>query len=71
MREVQELIDRRRISPDRPGLRGYRAFALTAAILVIYGGFMLRYLTVEIGQVSTWMEYAIQFDPQLLQRLTE
>ena len=31
---------------------------------------MLRYLMVEIGQVSTWTEYAIQFDPQLLQRLT-
>jgi hypothetical protein len=53
------------------GLRGYRAFALTAAVLVVYGGFMLRYLTVEIGQASTWTEYAIQFDPQLLQRLTQ
>lgn len=53
------------------GLRGYRAFALTAAVLVVYGGFMLRYLMVEIGQVSTWTEYAIQFDPQLLQRLTQ
>ena len=53
------------------GLRGGRVFGLTAALLVVYGGFMLRYLMVEIGQVSTWTEYAIQFDPQLLQRLTQ
>ena len=52
------------------GVRGGRGFALTAAVLVVYGGFMLRYLMVEMGQVSTWTEYAIQFDPQLLQRLT-
>jgi hypothetical protein len=44
---------------------------LSAALLVVYGGFMLRYLMVEIGQVSTWTDYAIQFDPQLLQRLMQ
>ena len=52
------------------GMRGYRHLALVAALFVVYGGFMLRYLMVEIGQVSTWHEYAVQFDPQLLQRLT-
>jgi formate-dependent nitrite reductase membrane component NrfD len=46
-----------------------RMLALGAAVLVVYGGFMLRYLMVEIGQVSTWSEYATLFDPQLLQRL--
>jgi len=51
------------------GLRNGRWFGVTAALLVVYGGFMLRYLMVEIGQVSTWTEYALQFDPQLLQRL--
>ena len=50
-------------------LRGNRVSGITAAVLVVFGGFMLRYLMVEIGQVSTWTEYAIQFDPQLLQRL--
>ena len=40
-----------------------------ASLLVLYGGFMLRYLMVEMGQVSTWTDYAVQFDPQLLQRL--
>ncbi len=51
------------------GLRGYRLLGTTAALLVVYGGFMLRYLMVEIGQVSTWSDYAVMFDPQLLQRL--
>lgn len=51
-------------------MRGICRFSLTAALLVLYGGFMLRYLIVELGQVSTWTDYAIQFDPQLLQRLT-
>jgi hypothetical protein len=31
---------------------------------------MLRHLTVELGQLSTWSEYATQFDPHLLERLT-
>jgi formate-dependent nitrite reductase membrane component NrfD len=53
------------------GLRGYRSLGLAAAVLVVYGGFMLRYLMVEIGQTSTWGEYAVQFDPQLLLRLTQ
>jgi len=53
------------------GLRGNRAFGLIAGVLVVYGGFMLRYLMVEIGQVSTWTVYATQFDPQLLQRLMQ
>ncbi len=52
-------------------LRGHRIFGLAASAVVLYEGFMLRYLMVEIGQVSTWREYAIQFDPQLLLRLTQ
>ncbi len=50
--------------------RGLRGFALVAPMLVLYGGFMLRYLTVELGQLSGWTDYGIQFDPQLLLRLT-
>ena len=51
-------------------LRGVRGFAMLAPVLVLYGGFMLRFLTVELGQLSTWTDYGIQFDPQLLLRLT-
>jgi formate-dependent nitrite reductase membrane component NrfD len=50
--------------------RGLRGFVLIAPLLVLYGGFMLRYLTVELGQLSSWTDYGIQFDPQLLLRLT-
>lgn len=52
-------------------MRGICHFSLPAALLVLYGGFMLRYLTVEMGQISTWTDYAVQFDPQLLLRLTQ
>jgi formate-dependent nitrite reductase membrane component NrfD len=52
-------------------LRGVRGVALLASVLVLYGGFMLRYLTVELGQLSTWTQYSVQFDPQLLQRLVQ
>ena len=52
-------------------LRGICRFSMVASFLVLYGGFMLRYLTVEMGQVSTWTDYAVQFDPELLLRLTQ
>ena len=52
-------------------MRGLCRFSLLASLLVLYGGFMLRYLMVEMGQVSTWTDYAVQFDPQLLMRLTQ
>jgi formate-dependent nitrite reductase membrane component NrfD len=51
-------------------IRNICHYPMIAALFVLYGGFMLRYLTVELGQLSTWTEYALQFDPQLLQRLT-
>jgi formate-dependent nitrite reductase membrane component NrfD len=51
-------------------MRGICHFSLAASLLVLYGGYMLRHLTVELGQLSTWTEYATQFDPQLLERLT-
>ena len=50
--------------------RGVRGFTLLAPLLVLYGGFMLRYLTVELGQLSSWTDYGIQFDPHLLLRLS-
>ena len=50
-------------------LRGPHALALLAPLLVLVGGYLLRHLTVELGQLSTWTDYAVQFDPTLLQRL--
>jgi formate-dependent nitrite reductase membrane component NrfD len=50
-------------------LRGPHALALLAPLLVLAGGYLLRHLTVELGQLSTWTDYAVQFDPTLLERL--
>ncbi len=50
-------------------LRGPHALALLAPLLVLGGGYLLRHLTVELGQLSTWNDYAVQFDPALLERL--
>jgi formate-dependent nitrite reductase membrane component NrfD len=43
--------------------------AVVAPVLVLFGGYLLRQVTVDLGQVSTWSQYAIQFDPALLDRL--
>ena len=38
-------------------------------VLVLFGGYMLRQVTVDLGQASTWTDYASQFDPALLELL--
>ena len=50
-------------------MRRAHLLAVLAPILVLAGGYLLRHITVELGQVSTWTEYATQFDPNLLERL--
>ncbi len=50
-------------------LRAQRIWPYLAPLLVLYGGFMLRHVTVEVGQLTTWIEYSNQFDPGLLERL--
>lgn len=52
-------------------LRGRLRWVLIAPLLVLIGGFLLRQITVDLGQLSTWTEYATPFDPALLQRLSE
>lgn len=51
-------------------LAGGRPVYLIAPVLVLVGGFMLRQVTLEVGQASTWSSYETQFDPALLGRLT-
>lgn len=46
-----------------------RVLVMLAPVLVMIGGYMLRHVTLEIGQASTWYSYGVQFDPTLLQRL--
>jgi len=48
---------------------GRRVWAFLSPLLVLYGGFMLRLITVEVGQLSTWTSYTYSFDPSLLELL--
>ena len=54
------------------GIRGSKAvFVMIGPALVLLGGYMLRHITVDVGQITTWTEYSIQYDRQLLDRLHE
>ncbi|MGD2118494.1 MAG: polysulfide reductase NrfD [Chromatiales bacterium] len=44
---------------------------ILAPLLVLFGGYMLRHVTLELGQASSWQQYEMPFDAQLLQRLHE
>jgi len=48
---------------------GTRALVLAAPLLVLFGGYVLRHVTLELGQESTWQEYSTQYDPALFERL--
>jgi protein NrfD len=47
-----------------------RALAVLGPVLVLVGGYVLRHVTVEAGQVTSWIDYESEFNTQLLQRLT-
>jgi protein NrfD len=46
-----------------------RSLAIMAAVLVLFGGYMLRQVMLEIGQESTWTRYETEYDAALLERL--
>ena len=48
-----------------------KPLALTAAVLVLFGGYTLRHVMVEVGQESTWTSYSTQFNSELLERLDQ
>lgn len=50
-------------------MRYGRVLVMVAPLLVMTGGYMLRHVTLEVGQASTWNNYTIQFEPELLERL--
>ena len=50
-------------------MRYGRVLFFLAPLLVMIGGYMLRDVTLAVGQVSTWTHYSTQFDPALLERL--
>ncbi len=43
--------------------------AVVAAVLVLFGGYTLRHVMMEVGQESTWTQYDTQYNTELLQRL--
>ncbi len=50
-------------------MSGRLRVALIAPLLVLVGGFLLRQVTLDVGQASTWQEYAVSYDSSLLERL--
>ena len=51
-------------------MRGFaKTIALAAPVLVLIGGYALRQVMIDVGQESTWTNYPIQYDAQLLDRL--
>jgi protein NrfD len=46
-----------------------RAWMLISPLLALYGGYMLRHLTVDLGQTSSYLSYINAFDPTLLDLL--
>lgn len=46
-----------------------QSLAIMAAVLVLFGGYMLRQVMLDIGQESTWTRYETEYDTELLQRL--
>ena len=46
-----------------------RDLAMVAPVLVLVGGLMLRVVTVNLGQETTWINYHSEFNTQLLERV--
>lgn len=48
-------------------LGGVFRLGLIAPVLVLVGGFMLRQVALDVGQTSSWQDYAVSYDPVLLE----
>jgi formate-dependent nitrite reductase membrane component NrfD len=46
--------------------RGNAVLIVVAPLLILFGGYMLRQITVDLGQETTWTRYQNQFNVQLL-----
>jgi formate-dependent nitrite reductase membrane component NrfD len=46
-----------------------RTLALLGPILVLLGGYVLRHVTVNLGQETAWQDYRYEHNPQLLERI--
>jgi formate-dependent nitrite reductase membrane component NrfD len=45
-----------------------RVMALMGPVLVLLGGYVLRHVTVNLGQETSWQDYGYEHNPQLLER---
>lgn len=50
-------------------MRGRAVPLLLAPVLVLAGGFLLRQIALDLGQISEWRHHANLYDPALLERL--
>jgi formate-dependent nitrite reductase membrane component NrfD len=46
-----------------------RVMALMGPVLVLLGGYVLRHVTVNLGQETAWQDYGYEHNPQLLERV--
>jgi formate-dependent nitrite reductase membrane component NrfD len=46
-----------------------RSIAVLAPVLVLVGGYVLRQVMLDVGQVSSWTQYPSQYSEEALQRL--
>ena len=52
-------------------LAGSFRLAILAPVLVLVGGYLLRQVTIDVGQTSAWQDYDVVYDSSLLERLSE
>lgn len=50
-------------------VKEHRALALLGPLLVLLGGYVLRHVTVNLGQETAWQDYRLEHNPQLLERV--
>ncbi|MEN8179519.1 MAG: NrfD/PsrC family molybdoenzyme membrane anchor subunit [Pseudomonadota bacterium] len=50
-------------------VKEHRVLALLGPILVLLGGYLLRHITVNLGQETAWQDYRMEHNPQLLERV--
>lgn len=50
-------------------VKEHRIMALLGPILVLLGGYVLRHVTVNLGQETAWQNYRYEHNPQLLERV--
>ncbi len=50
-------------------VKEHRVLALMGPILVLLGGYLLRHVTVNLGQETAWQDYRMEHNAQLLERV--